>query len=206
MHLDGRVHDLVMTREAPSDGVGIQRRIVAHNGERARIGPLSDPPDVQVRNSCSTVLRSGLNDLPNVSYDRMIHFTIQQDFARIDYQPPCPSSHKDGSSNTYNRIQPRPAKHPSAAQSEDGKHGGCGVGKNVDTRRLKIQIVPVSVRVTTVGVLGIISPCAMIVMRLSENQSAYNVHDQRYERLVANAESREPRTTCEQPNVDRVVP
>ena len=68
MDFDRRVDDLLVHPQLLAHQVGGQRQIVRHDAERAGIGPLTDPPDVQIGDPRFPGIWSGFDGLADLRF------------------------------------------------------------------------------------------------------------------------------------------
>src|SRR5258708_1769567 len=115
---------------------------------------------------------NGGNNVPNLCGNRVVHLPVKQDAARIAQQPPGPAGNKNRTDYSHNRIKPVPSKKHPADKCHDCKHGGSGVGNDVQIGRSQVQIV--------VMVMDFVVVMRMIVMLFSaaKNVGTSDIDDQ----------------------------
>ena len=96
---------------------------------------------MKVGNLCRTRAGMRLDDLANLSNDRMIHLAVQQHLARFPDQPARPDGNQRRADDAHNRVKPRPTPQQATGKCGDGQHRGCGIRKYMHVGRFEIQIV-----------------------------------------------------------------
>ena len=170
------MHDFFVLRQSGADDIGRERGIPGHGRDGAGIRPFADAPDVQVQDAGFAKLLDRFVDFID---DRVIHFPIQQHFARIDDQSLRPGRDQHRAHDAHCRIEPIPTVKPSARQRDDGQHRGGRVRDDVKVSRFYVEVLGrfVSVRVAVAVFMVVCVPVA-VSMRFAENQRADEVDGQ----------------------------
>ena len=83
MNFDGRMHNFFMHRQALTDNVWRQRRIVRHYRQRTRIDLLAYAPDMQISDSGIVSVSSCFHHFPDFIDYRVLHLGWSQETEKI---------------------------------------------------------------------------------------------------------------------------
>ena len=153
-----------------------QRLVVGNDADRAGIGPLADPPDVQVCDPGLSGIRSGFNGLADFLNDRMVHFTVEQHLAGLGDEILRPNSHQHGAHDPHGRVQPRPSIEQAAGQRDHRENRRRRIGNDVQVGGLQVQILMVAVM--PVAVVRVLAVVVMVLVRAGQNDRADDIDHQ----------------------------
>ncbi len=146
-------HSIVRSFASDAGNIWFQRTVMGHHGHGTRINLLSHAPNVQVRDPRVSGVIISFDHLPNLVNHRVIHFAIEQHLARVGDQTLGPDGNQHGTDDTHERVEPRPAEHPTAKQCCNGKHRSRSVGDHMQVGRLQIEVVVLIMVVVMVAVI-----------------------------------------------------
>lgn len=135
IHFHRDVHDLFVHRNPLPHAGRRQCRVMGDHAEGARVRASTDSPDVQVRHPRLACASAFFHCLPDLVDDGVIHLPVQEHLGGIRNQALRPEGNNCRPNDAHQRIEPGPAKGPTAGQGHDGEQGGCGVGDDVYVRR-----------------------------------------------------------------------
>lgn len=168
------VNNFLMRGQLLAHAIRIQRLVVRDDAESTGIGALADPPDMQVDDAGFPGLRSGFDGFADSFHHWMIHFSIEQHFARFGDQILRPIGHQRRPHDAHRRVQPGPAIKPTAGERDDRQHRGGRIGNDVQVGGLQVEVMMVGMMLV-VAIPRVLAVMVRMIVRAAQNQRAHNV-------------------------------
>ena len=134
-------------------GFGALRGQQRHN---AGVFAFADAPHMQVAECCRD--RTGGNHFADFGDHRGVHFSVQQDPARVPQQPVGPHRDQACANNAHDRIEPAGGPKFTGHQCNDGQHRRCGIRDQMQIGRAVVQVLVVLVGMLMRMVFGVVMP------------------------------------------------